>query len=185
MAGHVCPPLVGYLLLNPLRKLAENPKKIFGAYVQEGMTVLEPGCAMGFFTLPLARMVGPQGRVVAVDVQTKMLSALTRRAERAGLLDRIETRQAQSGRLGLEDLAGQVDLALALHMVHEVSDQDGFLAEVHQALKPGAKFLIVEPKGHVSADKMAKTVDRAKSLGFTAEGRLNFKRRRSVLLTKP
>ena len=66
MAAHVCPPWIGYFLLNPLRKLVENPRGIFEPFVREGMTVLEPGCAMGFFTLPLARMVGPSGRVVAL-----------------------------------------------------------------------------------------------------------------------
>ena len=52
MADHVCPPWMGRLLLNPLRKLVESPKKIFAPFVKEGMVVLEPGCAMGFFTLP-------------------------------------------------------------------------------------------------------------------------------------
>ena len=62
MADHVCPPWVGYFLLNPLRKLVESPSKLFNPFVREGMVVLEPGCAMGFFTLPLARMVGPAGK---------------------------------------------------------------------------------------------------------------------------
>ena len=66
MANRVCPHWVGYLLINPLRNLFENPNKILGPFVQEGMTVLEPGCGMGYFTLPLARMVGPKGRIVAV-----------------------------------------------------------------------------------------------------------------------
>ena len=90
MADRVCPHWVGYLLINPLRKLFENPNKILGPFVQEGMIVLEPGCGMGYFTLPLARMVGPKGRIVAVDIQPKMLSGLRRRAQKAGLLSRIE-----------------------------------------------------------------------------------------------
>ena len=69
MAKHVCPFFMGYLLLNPLRKLLENPDRLLGPFVRPGMTVLEPGCAMGFFTLPLARMVGATGRVIAVDIQ--------------------------------------------------------------------------------------------------------------------
>ena len=68
MADRVCPHWVGYLLINPLRKLFENPNKILGPFVQEGMIVLEPGCGMGYFSLPLARMVGPKGRVVGIDV---------------------------------------------------------------------------------------------------------------------
>ena len=83
MADHVCPPWVGRLLLNPLRMLVENPNKIFAPFVKEGMVVLEPGCAMGFFTLPLARMVGPEGKVVAVDVayRTVVVDVTTAKGE--------------------------------------------------------------------------------------------------------
>jgi SAM-dependent methyltransferase len=121
MAKHVCPAWVGYLLLNPLRRLFENPDKIFGRFVRPGMYILEPGCGMGYFTLPLARMVGPTGRVIAVDVQPKMLSALSRRARKAGLAERIDIRSAAADRLGIADLAGAVDFAALIHMVHETA----------------------------------------------------------------
>ena len=49
---------------------------ILSPLVSEGMTVLEPGPGMGFFTLELARLVGPHGRVVSVEMQAKMLEAL-------------------------------------------------------------------------------------------------------------
>jgi hypothetical protein len=55
----VCPWWLGYVLASPLRGLLENPNQIVEPYVREGMTVLEPGPGMGFFTLPLARLVGP------------------------------------------------------------------------------------------------------------------------------
>ncbi len=169
MARHVCPPWVGYLLLNPLRKLVENPDKMLGPFVQEGMMVLEPGCGMGYFTLPLARMVGPQGRVVALEIQPKMLSVLERRARKSGLLDRIEPRQIGTRGLSLEDLSGQVDFTAALHMVHEVPDQSSFFTEVLRTLKPGGKLLVVEPKGHVSQDRFEQTVSAAEEIGFKSE----------------
>ncbi len=134
-----CPYWLGFLLLNPLRRLMEDPRTILAPYVREGMTVLEPGCAMGFFTLELARLVGPNGRVVAVDLQEKMLENLRRRAQKAGLAERIETRLAPDGRLAVADLAGKVDLAVAIHMVHEVTDQAAFFAMVFAALKPGRR----------------------------------------------
>lgn len=71
MAEHVCRPWIGYLLASPIRRLLHNPRKILAPYVRDGMTVLEPGPGMGFFTLELARMVGPTGRVVALDMQAK------------------------------------------------------------------------------------------------------------------
>ena len=85
MAHRVCPWWIGYFLASPLRKLRQDPHAVLSPFVREGMVVLEPGPGMGFFTLELARLVGPRGRVVAVDVQARMLSGLRRRARRAKL----------------------------------------------------------------------------------------------------
>lgn len=84
MAHRVCPWWLGYWLACPLRQYRQDPSKILAPYVREGMTVLEPGPGMGFFTLELARLVGATGRVVAVDIQRKMID-LKRRAAKAGL----------------------------------------------------------------------------------------------------
>lgn len=166
MAGRVCPPWMGYFLLSPLRKLSENPRKLFGGLVHEGMTVLEPGCAMGFFTLPLARMVGASGTVVAVDIQRKMLSALERRALRAGLRDRLDIRQAGADGLEIEDLAGTVDFAAVIHVAHEVKDQAAFFAELARAAKPGGQLLVIEPKGHVTIGDFESSISFAQEAGF-------------------
>ena len=184
MAGRVCPIWVGYLLLNPLRKLFENPDKILAPYVDEGMTVLEPGSGMGFFTLSLARMVGPTGKVVALDVQPKMLTVLRHRAEKAGLSNRIELRLVESDGLVVKDLAGAVDLVAALHMVHEVPDQALFFAEVREALKPNGRLLIIEPKGHVSETQFEQTVITAEKVGFKVEISAIKLGRRGALLTR-
>jgi len=185
MARLVCPPWVGYLLLNPLRKLLENPDKILGRFVREGMVVLEPGCGMGYFTLPLARMVGPKGRVVAVEIQSKMLSILERRARKPALLDRIELHQAGAEGPGVQDLSGGVDFAVALHTVHEIPDQSSFFNEVWRALKPGGKLLVVEPRGHVSQDQFEQTVAAAEEIGFEPEAVSSKVGGREALLTKP
>jgi len=68
---HVGPMWFGYLHLNPLRKLLQNPDKILGPYVNEAMIVADIGCAMGFFSLPLAKMVGANGKVICVDIGSK------------------------------------------------------------------------------------------------------------------
>ena len=66
MAGcGVCPWWAGYILASPLRRLIQDPRSLLAPYVHPGMTVLEPGPGMGFFTLELARLVGPAGRVIA------------------------------------------------------------------------------------------------------------------------
>ena len=150
MAEKVCPVWVGYLLASPVRKLYQNPKKILGSYVKEGMKVLDIGSAMGFFSLPLAEMVGCNGRVICVDIQEKMIRSLEKRAQKAGLSDRIETRLCENNSLGLDDFKEEIDFALASAVVHEVSDASGFFSEIHKTIKPAGIFLVVEPKGHVS-----------------------------------
>ena len=166
MAPRVCPWWLGYLLVSPLRRLLQDPAAILGPFVREGMTVLEPGPGMGFFTLEAARRVGPRGRVVAVDVQPRMLAALRSRAARAGLADRVETRAARAESLGVADLAGRVDLVLALLVVHELPDQARFFSEARAALAPGGRVLVVEPRGHVSAAAFDETLAVAARAGL-------------------
>jgi len=166
MADHVCPPWIGYFLLSPLRRLVEKPEKIVGPFVDEGMVVLEPGCAMGFFTLPMARMVGRDGKVVAVDMQPKMLSALERRAGKADLMERLDVRQCDADGLGIDDLEEQVDFCSAIHVVHEVPDHLRFFGEIRRSLKPGARLLVREPGWHVSAEAFGRSVAAAEEAGL-------------------
>jgi ubiquinone/menaquinone biosynthesis C-methylase UbiE len=150
MAQRVCPYWVGYFLINPLRRLVHNPDKILAPFVAPGMTVLDLGSGMGYFTLPLARLVDPGGKVIAVDVQEKMLSSLRKRAQAARLEDRIVTHLCGPTSLDLDDWAGRVDFALAFAVVHEVPDVPGFFSEISGVLKPGTYCLVAEPKFHVA-----------------------------------
>ncbi len=155
MAAHQaepCPWWLGYVLASPVRKLFQNPSRLVAPYVGEGMVVLEPGCGMGFFTLDLARRVGATGRVVAVDLQPKMLAGLRRRAGRAGLPERLDIRQVAEDRLGIADLDGQVGFVLAFYVVHELANPAGFFDEIRTALSPTGKLLIVEPRAHGGGD---------------------------------
>jgi SAM-dependent methyltransferase len=147
--ARVCPWWIGYLLACPLRRLRNDPVQLLSPYVRPGMTVLEPGPGMGFFTLDMARLVGPQGLVVAVDIQPRMLARLERRAAQQALLGRIQTRLAREDSLGLADLAGEVDFVLAFAVVHEMPSPAWFFREVSGPMKPGARILVAEPKGHV------------------------------------
>jgi len=167
MAEHVCPVWVGHLLASPVRKLFQNPRKILGPYVREGMTVLDVGCAMGFFSLPLAQMVGETGRVVCVDVQQPMLDALRRRARKAGYVDRIDPHLCSPDSLGLDHMNGTVDFTLASAVVHETPDPARFFSEIHALLKPGGRLLVSEPRAHVSQRAFRDTLACARQHGFT------------------
>lgn len=166
MSHRVCPWWLGWLLASPIRKLFQDPARILAPHVREGMTVLEPGPGMGFFTLELARRVGPRGRVVAIDIQEQMLAGLLRRARRAGLADRVEARLASGSSLGIDDLAGKVDLAIAFAMVHELPDAGRFFADLRRAMAPGGAVLLAEPSGHVSAADFEATLATAERAGF-------------------
>lgn len=165
----VYPKWVKYLLLNPFRRLVENPYPILSPYVRKGMIVLEPGCGPGYFTLPLARMVGPAGRVVVLDVQKKMLDILRARAQKAGLENRIDFRLVNSTGMDVTDLAEKVDMAVAVHMVHEVPDREGFLREMHSSLKPGGRLLLAEPRGHTTKDHFDDILDMTARIGFKVD----------------
>ena len=181
---HVCPAWAGPLLCCPLRRLFERPETLLGDHVRPGMTVLEPGCGMGYFTLPIARMTGPAGKVLAVDLQPKMIEGLTRRARRAGLLDRIEAVACADGDLGLAARPGIVDLAVVIHVLHEVRDRQRFLEQVYAALRPGGRLLLLEPKGHVSRETLDAELALAERAGFRPAGEPLYRRSHGALLEK-
>jgi cyclopropane fatty-acyl-phospholipid synthase-like methyltransferase len=155
---HLCPVWVGYVLACPVRKLLQNPNRILKPYVNEAMTVADIGCAMGFFSLPLAKMVGPNGKVICVDIQEKMIRKLEKRARKAGLSDRIKTIVCDDKSLGLDDFKGKIDFALAIGVVHEVGDSVRFFSEVCEAMKPAGRLLMAEGKSFVSETDFERTV---------------------------
>ena len=184
MSERVCPWWIGYFLVSPLRRAYQNPARILAPYVRDGMTVLEPGPGMGFFTLDLARLVGPSGRVVAVDLQSRMLDALRRRAAKAGLEERLTTRLAQPDSLGVSDLAGQAEFILAFAVVHELPSARAFFAEAAESLRPRGALLLAEPAGHVSADAFEDELRAAAAAGLTARERPSIRGSRAALLVK-
>jgi ubiquinone/menaquinone biosynthesis C-methylase UbiE len=162
----------------------KSPENILAPFVREGMTVLEPGPGMGFFTLPLAQMVGPTGRVIAVDIQPKMLSGLRRRAVKKGPADRIETRLAEQDRMPLDDLKGTVDFVLAFAVVHEMPSDKVFFTEMARALKTGALLFLAEPSGHVGPERFQQELNAAQMAGLEAISRPTVRRSLAAVLRK-
>ena len=181
---HVCPWWIGYLLVSPLRRLGQHPKKILATYIKPGMTVLDVGCGMGFFSLDMAGLAGDNGKVICVDLQEKMIAALMKRAVKAGLQDRIDQRICSSNSLNIDDLKEGIDFALAFAIVHEVPDAESFFKQIYSALKPNGLLLFSEPKGHVSEIKFQKSIEIAERAGFTSFDSLSIKRGRTKVLKK-
>jgi ubiquinone/menaquinone biosynthesis C-methylase UbiE len=164
MRPHTCPWWLAYTFDNPLRRLLHDPAALFRGLVKEGDTVVDIGCGLGHFSIGMARLVGASGKVIALDVQPEMVRRATGRAKRRGVRQRIDFRVAELERLGLSE---PVDFVLAFWMVHEARNKGALLSEVRSALKPTGRFLIAEPRGHVSAQRFEATVEKARSAGFT------------------
>jgi ubiquinone/menaquinone biosynthesis C-methylase UbiE len=178
---HVCPWWGGYFIDNRFRRLLHKPQVILADLVQPGMAVMDFGCGMGFFTIAMARLVGDEGRVISVDLQQRMLDVLRRRAEKVGVSDRIRTHQCEPDCIGVE---GPVDLVLAFWSAHEVPDLEGFLLQVHACLRPDGKFLVAEPRGHVSAKSFDQMIATAENIGMRVSGKPHIRMSRAVVLTK-
>jgi ubiquinone/menaquinone biosynthesis C-methylase UbiE len=113
----------------------------------------------------MARMVGAGGRVIAVDIQVKMLERVRKKAKKHGLAERILCHTADTGHIGMNQTA---DFILAYYMIHETPDITKTLQELKAALKDGGKILVVEPKMHVSRTAFEKMIQIAESVGLKA-----------------
>jgi ubiquinone/menaquinone biosynthesis C-methylase UbiE len=176
----VCPWWLCFTFDNPLRKLLHNPEAILSPYVRPGSNVIEIGAGMGYFSIPLAKIVGPVGHVTAIDIQARMLSALAKRAQRCGVSESITVHLASPDSLGHHP---RVDFILAFWMVHEVPDQRRLLAEVYGLLKPGGLFLLVEPMVHLPKKNFLRTLETAKEIGFFIKENPKIRISYSALLT--
>jgi SAM-dependent methyltransferase len=182
---HVCPCWVGYLLASPVRKLFDNPDRMLRPLIRPGMRVLDFGSAMGFYSLPAARLVGESGHVTCVDLQPRMLAALRRRAARSGFLSRIDTVLSQPD--GIDPLGAlrPFDLVLAIHVLHEVPDPGATLRSLAGVLAPGGLLLLIEPPVHVTREQFESELAEARQAGLIEKERARVRRGFGVVLQKP
>jgi ubiquinone/menaquinone biosynthesis C-methylase UbiE len=181
MAEHVCPWWLTYTFDNPLRRLLHPPARLLGAWVRPGMTVLDVGCGFGHFSLGMARLVGPGGRVIAADLQERSLAILRRRALRAGLADRITTHRCDAELCGAP---GPVDFALAFWMLHEVPSAERLCREIAGLLAPGGRLLVVEPRFHVGEPMFEQEMGAAARAGLRVLERPAIRLSRAALLAR-
>ena len=178
MGDHVCPWWLAYTFDNSFRRIFHNPEKMLGSYVSKGMTVLDVGCGMGFFSIGLARLVGDMGCVIVADVQPKMLGVMQKRSEKAGVSSIIRLHKSEPNNLGVDT---PVDFILAFWMLHEVPSPKLFFHQIRTCLKSNGRILIVEPKLHVSSKRFQETADLAQESGLNFCETPSIKFSRSVI----
>ena len=181
MKAHVCDSNHSWALDNSFRKIVHNPASIFKNLVKPDFTVIDIGCGPGTFTIDLAEFAGENGKVIAVDLQDKMLDKVKQKAEMHGVLNRINVHKCSLDSLNLTE---QADFILAFWMAHEVPDKDRFFTEIKELLKPDGVFLFSEPKFHISKKAYEESVKLAERNGLVVIEQRKILFSRSVLMGK-
>ncbi len=109
--------------------------------VEPGMVIADIGAGSGYYTVRLSRRVGPEGKIYANDIIPDYLARLTKRIASEGLSN-VETILGDPGNTRVP--AASTDIALMVHMYHEIEDPFGLLWHLHESLKPGGRVAIID-----------------------------------------
>jgi SAM-dependent methyltransferase len=178
----VCPVQRAWRFDHVLRRLVHDPARMLSSRVARGMTVLDFGCGPGFFLPKLAELVGPHGRIFAVDLQKVMLDRARRKIAGTGLESRVIFQHCQQQ--GFVPTA-PLDFVLLFHVVHEVPDPRALLMAIHDQLRSSTgSILLVEPRGHVSGREFEETIRAASEAGYRLSERPRMMLDRAALLVR-
>ncbi|MFP4655666.1 MAG: class I SAM-dependent methyltransferase [Methanohalobium sp.] len=172
MCPEVCPWWLYFVLDNRIRKIIHKPEQVLDGYIKPGQIVMDFGCGSGTYTIPMAKMVDENGKVIAVDFQKKMLEILEKKSNKEGIKSRIKIHQNKPDKIGISE---KVDFALAFYVIHELPSIDNFFREMIDIAKPGGKLLVIEPKLHVRKQMFDKIVNSANNSGFVLLSEVNIR----------
>ncbi len=163
--GGPCPASLGWLVDNPLRRRYMRP--VLGRVgLCPGETALELGPGPGAFTVEAARQLGPGGRLIAVDIQPKMIARVQKKVREEGLSN-VETHVASAHELPIPDAI--VDRAFLVTVLAEIPDPVRALREIHRVLRPGGHLSITEEFADPDYPRRVTTVGWAEAAGFSLE----------------
>jgi ubiquinone/menaquinone biosynthesis C-methylase UbiE len=151
---------------NPFTKTNRAANIVQHLDLQPGMAVLDVGCGPGRVTIPLARQVGPQGEVLAMDIQAGMLQRAQHKAQVAKLTN-IRFLQAGVGAGQLEH--NRFDRALLVTVLGEIPDRQAALKEIFAALKPGGLLSVTEIIFDPHFQRRSTVLRLATSVGFRTQ----------------
>jgi ubiquinone/menaquinone biosynthesis C-methylase UbiE len=160
--GAPCPSSWSWIVDNPLRRW-DVRHALDRAGLCAGETVLELGPGPGAFTVDAARRVGPEGRLITVDIQPEMISQVEVRVREAGLTN-VETHVASAYALPAED--GTVDRAFLITVLPEIPDPVRALREIYRVLKPGGIVSMTEEFLDPDYPRRQTTIAWAQEAGF-------------------
>ena len=142
-------------------------------HIKAGSTVADIGAGGGWFTVRAARRAGASGKVIAEEINDKAITAIQQRAQREHL-GNIETVQGTPDDPKLT--ADSLDAALMLKVYHEIAHPQLVLAKLRSALKPGARFGIIDRNGSGSDHGLNEAVvrDEVEHAGFRQVARYDF-----------
>jgi len=111
------------------------------AGLQPGDNMIDIGCGVGYFSIPAAEMVGPKGKVYALDTSTEMTDFLIAELK-ASQIENVQVQKSYEYGFPLEEGSG--DMLLMSMVLHEVEDKKLFLQEAYRTLKNQGKIVIIE-----------------------------------------
>lgn len=179
--GRLFPPADLGLLEAPDRDVWQRPDRIMDALqIGEGSLVADLGAGGGWFTIRLARRVGPNGKVFAQDIQPEMIGAIQRRVAREGLSGRVQTVLGTPNDPGLPQ---PVDAVLIVDAYHEMQEPVVLLRNLARTLRPGGRIAIIEhtKEGGGPGPPMEERVDPERVIRDAADAGLTLERREDFL----
>ena len=179
-----CPAWLGWLveLDNPFSQTNRASVMMEHLNLKPGMVVLDAGCGPGRMTIPVAKALGPRGKVTAMDIQPGMLDRVR---EKAGIanLENIRFLQAKLGEGKLE--RSYYDRAVLATVLGEIPDQKSALKELFEALKPEGVLLIAETIFDPHFQRKKRVLQLAAEVGFQVKKCIGNRFDYTVLLEKP
>jgi ubiquinone/menaquinone biosynthesis C-methylase UbiE len=126
----------------PEREREESTSEAIKALrLQPGMVVADVGAGSGYYTVRLARAVGPTGRVYATDVQRGMLDLIERRVKEERLTNVVTVLGSDTD----PSLPAQaLDVALMVDVYHELQAPQTFMRRLREMLKPSGRLVLLE-----------------------------------------
>lgn len=126
------------VLDNVCRFLFRPPKRFLSKYVSRGSVAADLGCGPGFFTVPMAELVGPTGKVHAVDFDARVIQKLLRKAARKVPAGRVSASAASAAEIDfIPDES--VDFVLAEGLLCCMKDHAGAMRHIRRILKPSGR----------------------------------------------